>query len=343
VEKEMAMTCSTCGGPLQSDVRFCARCGAPTIDPRFAQAEGAYAQLKGRFDAGQLTADQFKAQLDGLMLEHDGRHWMIGANTGRWYVYDGHTWQEAAPPRATDGGGDGSAGSAPGARRTAASSPPGKKGSFIGGHLTGIVRGLVVAAIVAVGGGWLSNVLFGVGVGGSGAAPPQTARGGDASTSAPAGTAGVPMRAELLGHLPVVDYCQYKALPAPVVTRDTWTCGKDGPVVDLTDACRWWYQSQTAVAQSVTPGGPYATYCFRSDGPIDPQLLGGVFAGTWDAYCAAKGLPVPAQVVARTWTCGAGGPAIDVTDVCRWQYKTTTATAREIRPGNAGTNFCFRS
>jgi hypothetical protein len=38
------------------------------------------------------------------MIEHEGRYWMLGADSGKWYVHDGQTWVEAAPPAASQSG-----------------------------------------------------------------------------------------------------------------------------------------------------------------------------------------------------------------------------------------------
>jgi len=45
-----------------------------------------------------LTDDQLADALLNLLVEHEGRYWSIGANTGKWYVNDGSNWVEAEPP-----------------------------------------------------------------------------------------------------------------------------------------------------------------------------------------------------------------------------------------------------
>lgn len=70
----------------------------PTPDPRFQKAQEEYARLKSQLNAGQLTSAQFESALDQLMLSDDqGRYWMIGAETGKWYVHNGQTWVESTP------------------------------------------------------------------------------------------------------------------------------------------------------------------------------------------------------------------------------------------------------
>ena len=66
----------------------------------FSSVETEYRQLKAQFDAGQLTEAGFKARLQELMIEDEqDRWWMIGYETGQWYVHDGEKWVPAEPPR----------------------------------------------------------------------------------------------------------------------------------------------------------------------------------------------------------------------------------------------------
>jgi TolA-binding protein len=45
-----------------------------------------------------MTNAQLDAELMAMQIDHRGRHWMIGANSGQWYVHDGATWSPATPP-----------------------------------------------------------------------------------------------------------------------------------------------------------------------------------------------------------------------------------------------------
>lgn len=48
--------------------------------------------------AGRLTREQWEQQLKALILRDlKGRYWTIGAQTGKWYYYDGMKWVEGAP------------------------------------------------------------------------------------------------------------------------------------------------------------------------------------------------------------------------------------------------------
>jgi hypothetical protein len=65
----------------------------------FSQVEAEYARLKGQFEAGNLTEEQFKSQLHDLMLQDEGGEWwIIGYETGQWYRHDGTDWVRADPP-----------------------------------------------------------------------------------------------------------------------------------------------------------------------------------------------------------------------------------------------------
>ena len=66
----------------------------------FSQVEAQYTRLKAQFAAGALSEADFKARLQGLMIEDEqGRWWIIGYETGQWYVHDGEQWVPGQPPR----------------------------------------------------------------------------------------------------------------------------------------------------------------------------------------------------------------------------------------------------
>ncbi len=69
---------------------------------RFQQVEREYFRLKGQLAAGRITQEQFEAELQKLMLQDaQGRHWMLGVETGKWYLNDGEKWVQAEPPLAS--------------------------------------------------------------------------------------------------------------------------------------------------------------------------------------------------------------------------------------------------
>jgi hypothetical protein len=70
----------------------------------FARVEAEFGRLKAQFESGALTEEEFKAQLEELMIEDEqGRWWIIGYETGQWYVHDGEKWVQQEPPRAAPG------------------------------------------------------------------------------------------------------------------------------------------------------------------------------------------------------------------------------------------------
>lgn len=63
------------------------------MQEQFRQAQEKYFSLRGKFDTGHLSQEQFDAALRDLMLQDkQGRYWMIGADSGKWYYYDGAKW-----------------------------------------------------------------------------------------------------------------------------------------------------------------------------------------------------------------------------------------------------------
>ena len=64
----------------------------------FKEAEERFYELKGRLDAGVISQEEFKAQVEGLKVQDSqGRYWMIGVQSGKWYFYDGTRWVRAEP------------------------------------------------------------------------------------------------------------------------------------------------------------------------------------------------------------------------------------------------------
>lgn len=71
-------------------------------DPRFRNVEVQYQTLKSQLASGALTVEQFESALQGLMiLDEQGRYWMMGAESGRWYVYEGQNWIQRDPAGTT--------------------------------------------------------------------------------------------------------------------------------------------------------------------------------------------------------------------------------------------------
>lgn len=94
------MHCTQCGQALAADEQFCPVCGAPreTTGMTFAQAEQEYFRLRGQLDTRRLTPEQFESALRNLMVtDPQGRYWMLGADSGAWYVHNGQQWVRAEP------------------------------------------------------------------------------------------------------------------------------------------------------------------------------------------------------------------------------------------------------
>lgn len=71
---------------------------APSNADVYKKAEDEYFRLKGRLSAGRLTEEQFRAAVKDLMQQDaQGRYWMLGVDTGKWYFHDGQTWIEGQP------------------------------------------------------------------------------------------------------------------------------------------------------------------------------------------------------------------------------------------------------
>lgn len=65
---------------------------------KYRHAEDEYFKLRGQFDTGRLSQEQFDEKLRALMLQDEqGRYWMLGADSGKWYYYDGTKWVQGDP------------------------------------------------------------------------------------------------------------------------------------------------------------------------------------------------------------------------------------------------------
>ncbi|MDA3626809.1 RDD family protein [Saccharopolyspora sp. WRP15-2] len=71
---------------------------AMQLPAEFRRAEAEYASLKQQVAAGQMSTAKFEAALLETMVKHEHRFWMLGANSGRWYVHGDAGWAEAEPP-----------------------------------------------------------------------------------------------------------------------------------------------------------------------------------------------------------------------------------------------------
>ena len=65
---------------------------------KFKEVEEKYNELKERLNSGALQPEEIKKELKKMMVvDEDGKYWMIGAKTGKWYFHDGTDWKERDP------------------------------------------------------------------------------------------------------------------------------------------------------------------------------------------------------------------------------------------------------
>ncbi len=70
---------------------------------KFKETENKYAELKSLMESGSLTSEDLKVKLKKMMIrDDDGNYWMIGSNTGKWYIYNGSNWKEKDPYSGVD-------------------------------------------------------------------------------------------------------------------------------------------------------------------------------------------------------------------------------------------------
>ena len=64
----------------------------------FSDAEREFRELRRKLHAGEIDEREFEAELRHLqVLDGQGRYWMIGAQSGLWYYYDGERWVQDEP------------------------------------------------------------------------------------------------------------------------------------------------------------------------------------------------------------------------------------------------------
>ncbi|MBM3285062.1 MAG: hypothetical protein FJY81_04255 [Candidatus Aminicenantes bacterium] len=67
----------------------------------FHGVEAAFQTLRRQYRHKEISRREFIDRLKRLRLRDDqGRFWMIGAQTGRWYYFDGRDWVREDPPAA---------------------------------------------------------------------------------------------------------------------------------------------------------------------------------------------------------------------------------------------------
>ncbi len=70
---------------------------------QFREVEAAFALLREKFQAQKITPQEFADSLRQLRIkDDDGRFWVIGAESGKWYAYENGEWLERRPPSLTE-------------------------------------------------------------------------------------------------------------------------------------------------------------------------------------------------------------------------------------------------
>ncbi len=64
-----------------------------------AEMERRFYELKGKLDLGAMSEEDFKTEVEKLRFQDaQNRWWMIGAQSGKWYMYSGSRWIPGVPP-----------------------------------------------------------------------------------------------------------------------------------------------------------------------------------------------------------------------------------------------------
>jgi hypothetical protein len=74
------------------------------MNKEFRDLEEAFEELKEKFRKKDISREEFIDQLRELRLKDDeGRFWVIGAQSGKWYYKDGNNWIHSDPPSLAEG------------------------------------------------------------------------------------------------------------------------------------------------------------------------------------------------------------------------------------------------
>jgi hypothetical protein len=73
------------------------------MEMKFRSVQEAFEGLKKHFQSGEISRQDFIDEMKKLRLEDEqGRFWMIGAQSGKWYYFDGKDWIQSEPPSQKD-------------------------------------------------------------------------------------------------------------------------------------------------------------------------------------------------------------------------------------------------
>lgn len=66
---------------------------------QFREAEATFSLLREKFQEKRISPQEFADSLKQLRIKDDeGRFWVIGAQSGKWYAFENGEWIEAKPP-----------------------------------------------------------------------------------------------------------------------------------------------------------------------------------------------------------------------------------------------------
>jgi hypothetical protein len=66
---------------------------------QFREAEATFGLLRRKFEQKKISPQEFADSLKQLRIKDDeGRFWVIGAQSGKWYAFENGEWVEAKPP-----------------------------------------------------------------------------------------------------------------------------------------------------------------------------------------------------------------------------------------------------
>lgn len=69
------------------------------MDDKFKDVKADFEQMTRRFRNGEISRREYVESLKHMRFkDEEGRFWMIGAQTGKWYFYDGTGWVQSDPP-----------------------------------------------------------------------------------------------------------------------------------------------------------------------------------------------------------------------------------------------------
>ncbi len=69
------------------------------MDDKFKDVKADFELMTRRFHNGEISRREYVEGLKHLRFKDDeGRFWMIGTQTGKWYYYDGTGWIQSSPP-----------------------------------------------------------------------------------------------------------------------------------------------------------------------------------------------------------------------------------------------------